>query len=60
MVHGGAGSGKYERTDKRFGGLIQAVEAGRSALKKGSGLDGAMAAVRSMEESGLFNCGKGA
>ena len=60
MVHGGAGSGKYARTDKRFGGLIQAVEAGRSALKKGSGLDGAMAAVRSMEESGLFNCGKGA
>ena len=59
IVHGGAGSGRYDKSDKRFGGLIQAVEAGRSAMKKGSGLDGAVAAVESMEESGLFNCGRG-
>jgi L-asparaginase / beta-aspartyl-peptidase len=44
----------------RFSGLIQAVEAGRSAMRKGSGLDGAIAAVSFMEESGLFNCGRGA
>jgi L-asparaginase / beta-aspartyl-peptidase len=60
IVHGGAGSGKYDKTDRRFTGLIQAVEAGRSAMKKGSGLDGAVAAVSFMEESGLFNCGRGA
>ena len=36
------------------------MEAGRSAMKKGSGLDGAVAAVNFMEESGLFNCGRGA
>jgi len=35
------------------------VDAGRSAMKKGSGLDGAVAAVEFMEESGLFNCGRG-
>ena len=29
-------------------------------MKKGSGLDGAIAAVSFMEESGLFNCGRGA
>jgi beta-aspartyl-peptidase (threonine type) len=28
-------------------------------MRKGSGLDGAVAAVEFMEESGLFNCGKG-
>jgi beta-aspartyl-peptidase (threonine type) len=29
-------------------------------MKKGSGLDGAQAAVKYMEESGSFNCGRGA
>jgi L-asparaginase / beta-aspartyl-peptidase len=38
---------------------MQAVEAGLSAMKKGSGLDGAVSAVTFMEESGLFNCGRG-
>jgi beta-aspartyl-peptidase (threonine type) len=49
----------YPRSDMRFAGLIKAVDAGLSALKKGSGLDGAVAAVEFMEESGLFNCGRG-
>jgi L-asparaginase / beta-aspartyl-peptidase len=31
-----------------------------SALKKGSGLDGAVEAVKFMEDSGLFNCGRNA
>ena len=60
MVHGGAGSGKYGKSDRRYGGLIQAVEAGLYAMKKGSSVDGAIAAVSFMEESGLFNCGRGA
>ena len=59
IVHGGAGGGKYGRTDKRFLGLLEAVGAGVSAIKKGSGIDGAVAAVEYMEESGLFNCGRG-
>ena len=59
MVHGGAGSGRYERTDRRFLGLREAVYAGISAMKKGSGIDGAVAAVEYMEGSGLFNCGRG-
>lgn len=60
IVHGGAGSGKYGRDDRRFAALIQAAEAGLSALRSGSGLDGAVSAVEFMEESGLFNCGRGA
>jgi len=59
IVHGGAGSGKYGTDDGRYGGLVQTVEAGMAAMKKGSGLDGAVAAVEFMEESGLFNCGRG-
>ena len=35
------------------------MDVGLSAMRKGSGLDGAIAAVEYMEESGLFNCGKG-
>jgi beta-aspartyl-peptidase (threonine type) len=58
-VHGGAGSGKFGRDDKRFGGLREAVESGMAAMKNGSGVDGVVAAVNYMEESGLFNCGRG-
>ena len=60
IVHGGAGGGRYDKGDRRFGALAEAVEEGLAAMKKGSGLDGAVAAVNFMEESGLFNCGKGA
>jgi len=59
IVHGGAGSGRYGKGDKRFTGLVEAVGAGLAAMKKGSGIDSAVAAVEYMEESGLFNCGKG-
>ena len=38
---------------------MDAVDAGMAGLRKGSGLDGAIAAVAFMEESGLFNCGRG-
>jgi len=59
IVHGGAGSGKYPKVDPRYAGLAEAVRAGVAAMKTGSGLDGAVAAVNFMEESGLFNCGRG-
>jgi beta-aspartyl-peptidase (threonine type) len=36
------------------------VNAGLAAMKKGTGLDGTEAAVNYLEESGLFNCGRGA
>ena len=49
----------YPRGDARFTGLLRAVDTGMSAMKKGSGLDGAVSAVEFMEESGLFNCGRG-
>jgi len=38
---------------------VKAAEAGLSAMSKGNGLDGTVAAVEYMEESGLFNCGRG-
>ena len=49
----------YPKRDSRFAGLLRAVDTGLTAMKKGSGLDGAVAAVEYMEESGLFNCGRG-
>jgi beta-aspartyl-peptidase (threonine type) len=59
IVHAGAGSGKYAPDDRRFRELVNAVEAGRTAMKKGSSLDGVEAAVRYMEECGAFNAGRG-
>ncbi|MDA4120395.1 MAG: isoaspartyl peptidase/L-asparaginase [Thaumarchaeota archaeon] len=60
IVHGGAGGSRLGKNDKRFGQLLKAIDSGIAAMKKGSGLDGAQAAVNHMEESGLFNCGRGA
>jgi beta-aspartyl-peptidase (threonine type) len=60
IVHGGAGSGRYGENDRRFGELLNAVKVGLAEMKTGSGLDGAQAAVAHMEQSGSFNCGKGA
>jgi beta-aspartyl-peptidase (threonine type) len=59
IVHGGAGSGKYARDDRRSRELLKAVKAGRAAMKKGSSVDGVEAAVRYMEECGAFNAGRG-
>jgi len=60
MVHGGAGSGRYTRDDPRFAELGRAVETGLAAMRKGSSLDGVVAAVGYMEECGRFNAGRGA
>jgi beta-aspartyl-peptidase (threonine type) len=49
----------YAPGDRRFRELLCAVEVGRTAMKKGSSLDGVEAAVRYMEECGAFNAGKG-
>jgi beta-aspartyl-peptidase (threonine type) len=59
IIQAGAGSGKYAPDDRRFRELLNAVEAGRAAMKRGSSLDGVEAAVRYMEECGAFNAGKG-
>ena len=60
IIHGGAGSGKFGKDDLRYKGLLDAVNAGVAAMKSGSGLEGAVAAVRWMEDSGVFNAGRGA
>lgn len=60
IVHGGAGSGKFPTTDRRFKELGNALEAGRGAMSKGSSLDGVVEAVAYMEECGAFNAGRGA
>lgn len=60
IVHGGAGSGKFGSDDPRFDGLRRALEDGMAALRSGSSLDGVEAAVTSMENSSLFNAGRGA
>ncbi|HEV2139263.1 MAG TPA: isoaspartyl peptidase/L-asparaginase [Nitrososphaerales archaeon] len=60
IVHGGAGGSRFGKDDKRFGQLLKAVDVGIATMKKGSSLDGAQSAVNHLEESGLFNCGRGA
>lgn len=60
LVHGGAGGGKYPKGDRRFTELLNAVGAGMEAMKKGSSVDAVVAAVSFMEDSGAFNCGRGA
>jgi beta-aspartyl-peptidase (threonine type) len=59
IVHSGAGSGKFPRTDARFRELKRALEAGRGAMRSGSSLDGVVAAVSYMEDTGVFNAGQG-
>jgi L-asparaginase / beta-aspartyl-peptidase len=60
IVHGGAGGARYPKGDRRFRELLEAVEVGMAAIRRGSGVDGVLAAVEYMEESGAFNCGRGA
>jgi L-asparaginase / beta-aspartyl-peptidase len=60
IVHGGAGGGKYGRSDRRFSELRRALEEGMTAMRGGSSLDGVQAAVEHMEGCGAFNAGKGA
>lgn len=60
IVHGGAGSGRYKEHDRRYRELLAALDAGISAMKRGSSTDGVEQAVRYMEGCGAFNAGKGA
>jgi L-asparaginase / beta-aspartyl-peptidase len=60
MVHGGARGGKYPRGDARLKELAAAWSEGDSAMRRGSSLEGVVAAVRYMEDSGAFNAGRGA
>lgn len=59
IIHAGAGSGSYAEGDVRFLELRRALEAGRSAMRRGASIDGVTASVEYMEECGAFNAGKG-
>jgi L-asparaginase / beta-aspartyl-peptidase len=64
-IHGGAGALAREvmsaaRARRYRAALIRALEAGHAALKGGSALDAVCAAVVEMEDSPLFNAGRGA
>lgn len=60
IIHGGAGSGKFGKEDRRYAELRFALEEGMAAMKRGASKDGVEAAVRTMEQSGAFNAGRGA
>ncbi len=64
LVHGGAGrigALTPEQEQLRRRALRQALEAGRDILAQGgSSVDAVIAAVRVLEECGLFNAGRGA
>ncbi len=64
-IHGGAGrrpgGDDPAVRDRELAGLYRSLDAGWDVLAKaGSALDAAIAAVASMEDSGLFNAGRGA
>lgn len=64
-IHGGTGLDKKDMTpalDKQLrAALTEALQLGKAKLDAGgSGLDGIETAIRSMEDSPLFNAGKGA
>ncbi len=66
LIHGGAGGGKKEsiteeQRQKYYEILTKALEAGEDILKNGgSSLDAVEIAINIMEDSPLFNSGKGA
>ncbi|MSQ96142.1 MAG: isoaspartyl peptidase/L-asparaginase [Gemmataceae bacterium] len=65
VIHGGAGGlAKKSLTheiDKRYrDALALALMAGHKAIKSGTSLDGVEAAIKTMEDSAVFNAGKGA
>ena len=63
VAHGGAGdysSMKAEQTEMRRSAMLKAVQSGYAILtKKGSSLDAVEATIRVMEDSGLFDAGRG-
>lgn len=63
VAHGGAGdysNMKPEQIEMRRGAMLKAVQAGYAILaKKGASLDAAEATIRVMEDSGLFDAGRG-
>jgi L-asparaginase / beta-aspartyl-peptidase len=63
VAHGGAGDDsnmKPEQVETRRAAMLKAVQAGYTILaKKGSSLDAVEATIRVMEDSGLFDAGRG-
>ncbi|KAL1497460.1 hypothetical protein ABEB36_008427 [Hypothenemus hampei] len=60
LVHGGAGDTPLSRIQEKFDGNRKSVEAGYKVLQNGgSALDAVEAAVRVMEDDGIFNAGYG-
>lgn len=65
VIHGGAGSMNRKNmkpdTEKQYRDALElALKTGHQALGKGSSLDAVEAAIKVMEDSPLFNAGKGA
>ncbi len=64
ILHGGAGAMRTMTEGREAAyrqGLLEAAEVGRSILSAGeAALDAAVAVVRCMEDSGIFNAGAGA
>src|ERR1043165_4243078 len=63
VIHGGAGAISKKSMppdlEKQYReSLEQALKAGHQALNRGGSLDGVEAAIKVMEDSGIFNAGK--
>lgn len=59
VVHGGAGSWRISDQDRAKNVIKEALERGYEEFKKGSALEAVVEAIYTMEESGVFDAGKG-
>jgi beta-aspartyl-peptidase (threonine type) len=59
LVHGGAGSWKKENEENAIRVIIESLKRGYEEFKKGSALEAVVESIAYLEDSGVFNAGKG-
>ncbi|ARM75164.1 isoaspartyl peptidase/L-asparaginase [Acidianus manzaensis] len=59
LIHGGAGNWKERDADKALKEISNALDAGYKEFKSGSSIEAVVEAISYMEDSGVFDAGKG-
>ncbi|MCG3108451.1 hypothetical protein L3N51_00732 [Metallosphaera sp. J1] len=59
VIHGGAGSWRNMERDRALKALRESLERGYGEFRAGSSLEAVVEAIASMEDSGIFNAGRG-
>ncbi|AWR96686.1 arginase [Acidianus sulfidivorans JP7] len=59
LIHGGAGNWKERDSEKAMKEISNALDAGYAEFKSGSSIEAVVEAISYMEDSGVFDAGKG-